>query len=236
LPSAPASGIRQIAPTSDPPVIHAVVFDFDGVLANSEPLHLAAYQEIFRGLKVELSREEYYEQYLGFDDDGVFRYLATTRGWSIDDAWVAALIAQKSVVFDELMARSDVLYPGARDCIEQLASAYPLGIASGALKHEIEAVLDRAALRRHFRFVVASGDTARSKPAPDPYLHAAALHGCDPAACVAIEDSRWGIVSAKAAGLTCIGITTTYKAEELQGADRIITSLKEFTPALIAGL
>jgi beta-phosphoglucomutase len=104
------------------------------------------------------------------------------------------------------------------------------------LRPEIEAVLRRARLERHFRFIVASGDTPRSKPAPDPYIRAAELHALPPAACLAIEDSRWGIVSAKEAGLACVGITTTYPPNELGMADRVIDSLSEFTPAFIRSL
>ena len=82
----------------------------------------------------------------------------------------------------------------------------------------------------------ASGDTPSSKPAPDPYARAAALHRLPASACVAIEDSRWGIVSAKTAGLSCIGITNTYPASELTDADLVIASLDEFTGALIEQL
>jgi beta-phosphoglucomutase len=216
--------------------IRAIVFDFDGVLADTEPLHLAACQEIFSTVGVELSAEEYYEQYVGFDDEGMFRRMGEIRGWQLSDEQIAALIRQKSEVFDQVIARTDVLYPAARECVELLAASYPLGIASGALKHEIESILERGGLRRFIRFIVASGDTQHSKPSPDPYLKAAALHGLTPAECVAIEDSRWGIEAAKAAGMTCVAITNTYDASQLAAADRVIRSIQEFTPAFINGL
>ena len=217
-------------------MIKAVVFDFDGVLADSEPLHLAACQEVFSSIGLILTREEYYARYLGFDDPTMFRELARDRGWEFDHEKVAALIAEKSRVFDEIIERTDVLYPGAAKCVERLAPAFPLGIASGALRHEITLILRRAGLHRHFRFIVASGDTPNSKPAPDPYARAADLHGVPAAACVAIEDSRWGIESAKGAGLKCVGITNTYPAAELMNADRVVSSLDEFTEELISGL
>ncbi|HJR59059.1 MAG TPA: HAD family phosphatase [Vicinamibacterales bacterium] len=216
-------------------MIH-LVFDFDGVLADSEPLHLATYQEVFAALGVTLTREDYYAQYLGYDDEGVFRAMAAAQGWDPDERRLAELIAQKSRVFDELIAGGGVIYPAVPGCIERLARVFPLGIASGALRHEIETILDRAGLARHFRFIVASGDTPNSKPAPDPYIRAAQLHGVLPAACVAIEDSRWGIVSARAAGMKCVGITNTYPASELTGADIVIESLEELTPAMIERL
>jgi beta-phosphoglucomutase len=214
-------------------MIHAVVFDFDGVLADSEPLHLRAYQEVLEALGVTLSRDEYYTRYLGFDDENVFRMIGESYGWNLTPKRTAALIAEKSRVFDAMLAEADVLHPGAAECVGWLAAEYPLGIASGALKHEIMAILNRYGLAPRFRFVVAAGDTPTGKPSPDPYCRAAALHGVPPHTCIAIEDSRWGIESAKGAGLACIGITHTYPASELDGADAVIDSLSEFTPDFI---
>ena len=214
-------------------MIAAIVFDFDGVLVDSEPLHLRAYQDVLEPLGTSLPREEYYARYLGYDDRGVFHAVADARGWQLDDRRVAELIAEKTRVFEQLSAGGAHLYPGAAACVTRLAASLPLGIASGALRHEIETALRGAGLAGHFRFIVAAGDTAATKPAPDPYARAAALHGLAPAACLAIEDSRWGIESAKAAGLWCLGITHTYPVAELLDADAIITSLDELTMELI---
>ena len=128
------------------------------------------------------------------------------------------------------------MYPGAVECVTRLAAEWPLGIASGAARPEIEAALGGRQLDRHFKFIVAAGETFAGKPAPDPYARAAELHGVAPGTCVAIEDSRWGIESAKAAGLWCIAITHTYPVAELFEADAIVTSLNELTPQLIKGL
>ncbi|HEY7501954.1 MAG TPA: HAD family phosphatase [Vicinamibacterales bacterium] len=215
-------------------VISAVVFDFDGVIVDSEPLHLRAYQELLEPLGHSLPREEYYARYLGYDDEGMFRELARAREWAIGDREIETLIEEKTRILDTFLLKGDHLYPGAAECVARLASMYPLGIASGALRHEIEAMLRGRDLLRLFRFIVASGDTAAGKPAPDPYRRAAELHELPPDRCVAVEDSRWGIESAKAAGLWCIGITNTYPVAELLQADAIITSLDELTPELIA--
>ena len=217
-------------------MIAAIVFDFDGVLADSEPLHLRAYQDVLEPLGISLPREEYYASYLGYDDEGAFRAIAAARRWPLDEAQLRELIAAKARVYDEILASGDVFYPGATACIARLAAQFPLGIASGALKHEIETLLAASRLAHHFRFVVASGDTAASKPAPDPYRRAAELHGLPPGECLAIEDSRWGIASAKTAGLWCIGIANTYPVAELLEADAVISSLDEFTPALIESI
>ena len=216
--------------------IGAIVFDFDGVLANSEPLHLRAYQQVLAERGITLAREEYYAHYLGFDDVTAFRTISARRGQQWSARELAEILERKTVVFDDLIATIDVLYPEAAGCIERLAAALPLGIASGALRHEIVAVLRAARLDHHFRFIVASGDTPASKPAPDPYRRAAELHGIPAARCLAIEDSRWGIESAKGAGLRCVGITQTYEAADLPGADAIIDSLDRFTVELFASL
>ena len=217
-------------------MIKGIVFDFDGVLADSEPLHLRAYQDILTPRGVTLSRDDYYATYLGFDDQGVFRQLAEDRGWSIGEREVAALIDEKGRAFDRLVRNTDVLYPGAARCVERMAAAFPLGIASGALEHEIRGILERGGLDRHFRFIVASGHTPVSKPAPDPYRLAARLHGLEPSACLAIEDSQQGVESAKSAGLACIALTHTYPAEALAAADRVVASLDDLTPDLVRSL
>lgn len=217
-------------------MISAIVFDFDGVLADSEPLHLAATQEALASLGATLTREEYYADYLGYDDEGMFRALSDARGWKLTQADVRTLIAEKATKLDGILNSTDVLYAGTAACVERLAAEWPLGIASGALRHEIEAVLRRGGIDRYFAFIVGAGDTLASKPAPDPYRRAAELHGVVPDACVAVEDSRFGIESAKTAGLWCIGITHTYPVSELLDADSIITSLTELTPQLIRAL
>ncbi len=215
----------------------AIVFDFDGVLADSEPLHLRAYQQVLSQFGVTLSREDYYANYLGYDDEGVFAQLIARHGIDIGHRTLRALIDEKTRVFDATIEASigsgAILYPGAAACVATMASRFPLGIASGALRHEIEAILRGAHLEQYFRFIVASGETAAGKPAPDPYRRATELHALPAEQCVAIEDSRWGIESAKSAGLRCVGITTTYSRDHLTAADRIVASLDEFTPDLI---
>ena len=217
-------------------MIAAIVFDFDGVLADSEPLHLRAYQEVLSSMGATLPREEYYARYLGYDDEGVFLAVSQDRGWELTGAQISTLIAEKTEAFEQIVAGEDVLYIGASDCVQRLAAIWPLGVASGAQRQDIEPIIRRGGIDRFFRFIVAAGDTPESKPAPDPYLRAAELHGVPPSSCVAIEDSRWGIRSAKTAGMWCIGITTTYPVSSLMEADTIVTSLSEITPELIRSL
>jgi beta-phosphoglucomutase len=213
--------------------VRAIVFDFDGVIANSEPLHFRAYRDVLAAEQVTLEEADYYARYLGYDDRGAFEAIAANHGRRWTSEHITALVARKARTLAALEQQSDVLFPGAKAAIEAAAAALPIAVASGALGHEIRRVLDHANLTRHFTAIVAAEDTPRSKPAPDPYLLAVALlrerHGAlDPAQCVAVEDSRWGLASAHAAGLRTVGVAQTYDAASLGPADLIIPSMLAF--------
>ncbi len=215
-------------------MLRAIVFDFDGVIANSEPLHFEAYRDVLAHEDIELTRHEYYGRYLGFDDVGAFEAIARDNGRVPDPMWVRELVARKAFVLEELERGSSVMFPGAADAIRRAAAAVPIAIASGARGDEIRRVLTREGLVHYFAVIVAAEDTRVSKPAPDPYLRALALlRGAvgDAAlaahACVAIEDSTWGLASARTAGLKTVAVTNTYAHEALaDAADLVIPSLE----------
>jgi beta-phosphoglucomutase-like phosphatase (HAD superfamily) len=217
------------------PHLQAVVFDFDGVLADSEPVHLQVFQTLLADEGVELTDQEYFERYLGFDDLGVFRALARDKGLEVGDGRIQALLEKKTVIFQDLVRRSSVLFPGAEACLRACAARVPIAIASGALRHEIELILQGAGLDGLVPVIVAAGDTPESKPAPDPYTRAVDLlearHGrpIDPGRTVAIEDSRWGLQSARTAGLKVVALTTSYEAGELGAVDLILSDISDVT-------
>jgi len=238
-----ASGVRSPGRGSaDAGPLLGVVFDFDGVIADTERLHLRAYQDVLRGRGTTLSQDEYMARYLGFDDAGVFTALAADRGFPLGGGELERLIAAKGRRFDELAGAGSVVFPDAPACIERLAAGLVLGIASGALHREIEDVLRGAGLRRHFSAVVAADDVARAKPAPDCYARAVELLSArlgrapSPAGFVAIEDSRWGVEAAAAAGLPCVGVTTTYDAGELSGAAALVSRLADVDLPFLAAV
>src|SRR6266511_3567515 len=136
--------------------LRAIVFDFDGVIANSEPLHLRAFQEVLADERIELTRDEYYARYLGYDDAGVFRVIGQARGNAFSAAQVAALVARKAVRLEALQQDKSILFPGAGDAIRRLAASVPLAIASGALGIEIRRVLDREDLTACFTTIVSA--------------------------------------------------------------------------------
>lgn len=210
--------------------LQAIVFDFDGVIANSEPLHLRAFQQALTDEGLALTEREYFARYLGYDDVGVLRTLARDRGIAMSDAHIAALVERKGRRLQDMLRAGEVLFPGAADFIRAAAAAVPVAIASGALRHEIEEILEATQLRAHFQVIVASGDTPQSKPSPAPYALAfRLLQQAHPALrasrCVAIEDSQWGLDSARGAGLRCVGVTNSYPASALTGAELVVDGL-----------
>ncbi len=212
------------------------MFDFDGVIADSERLHLRAYQEVLAPEGITMSNEDYFARYLGYDDVGVFKALGRDHDVPMDDHRVSELIARKGQRYESLAAAGEMLFPGAADFIRAAAAAVPIAIASGALTHEIEEVLERAGLRPLFPVIVGADQTEHSKPHPDPYNAAfdrlRSHSGRDLIAqrTVAIEDSRWGLVSARAAGLRCVAVTNTYSDAELRAdAELVVPGLNTLT-------
>jgi beta-phosphoglucomutase len=222
--------------------LQAIVFDFDGVIADSEPLHLKAFQQALAEEGVVLERDEYFSRYLGYDDVGSFTALARDRGLSWTDRHITALVARKGTRLQAMLEADEVLFPGAAAFVRAAAAEVPIAIASGALRHEIVQIVDAAGLGDLFAAIVASGDTPESKPSPAPYLLAfeqlqqASGRMLDRQRCVAIEDSVWGLESARGAGLRCVGVTTSYPAAELTAAELVADGLNALTIPMLEQL
>jgi beta-phosphoglucomutase len=217
-------------------VIQALVFDFDGVLADTERLHLLAFQQALAPRGISLGAADYYERYLGYDDGGVFDALARDRqlGWTPQD--VTAFVRAKAACFRAILETDQPLFPGVREAVPLWAREVPLAIASGALREEIEHILGRAGLLDLFPVIVAAGETPSFKPAPDPYLAALERLGADPSRSVAVEDSVWGIESAHRAGMKVVAVTTSYPRERLTAADAVVNGFSDLTMGLFESL
>jgi len=212
-------------------LISAVIFDFDGVLADTERLHLLAYQTVFAELGRTLDAADYYARYMGFgtDREAVERFV-DEQGLTMTPAEVMGLAARKVAAYRVLFSRGDALFPWSRGCVERLQPHFPLAIASGSLHGEVESIIRAGGLIESFRAIVGADDVPRAKPAPDLYLEAARRLGVDPAQAVAIEDSLWGLEAARTAGLRTIAVTTSLSAEALRPhAELVIASLDEVT-------
>jgi HAD superfamily hydrolase (TIGR01509 family) len=211
----------------------AVIFDFDGVIVNSEPLHFYAFHKVLAAEGIELGEEEYYRQLLGFDDRGAFRHLFATRKLAIQPRDLSRLMTRKSEVMMELIEdRKYQALPGVEEFVRGLWRHYPLAICSGALREEIEAMLQGVALRDCFGVIVAAEDVTIGKPDPQGYLICMKLLSektktpLEPADCLVVEDAPSVIKSVKAAGFPTLGVCTSHDIEKLADADWRVQTLQ----------
>jgi beta-phosphoglucomutase len=212
----------------------AVVFDFDGVIVDTEPLHFQALRRVLEPLGIGLSWPEYVDAYLGFDDRDAFAEVFRARGRTLDGKRLKDLVAAKSGVFQDVIRDGVRPYPGAVSLIASLhASGLPLAISSGALRSDIAPILARLGIAHCFSVVVAADDVRKSKPDPEPYslafaelrrAHPATLS--EPGKCLAVEDTPAGIRSAKLAGLRVLAVTNSFGAKDLAEADAVTSSLE----------
>jgi len=212
----------------------AFIFDFDGILVDTEPMHYEAFREVLEPLGMGFTWGEYVETYMGFDDRDAFREAFRARGTDLDAANLAKLVAAKSRAFLGSLRNGVSAYPGAVAMIESLhAAGLPLALCSGALRSDIDPILARLGIARCFPVIVAADDVLKSKPDPESYALAftrlSETHPSSltvPGASVAVEDTPAGIRSAKGAGLRVLAVTNSYGPEELAAADWIVDSLE----------
>jgi beta-phosphoglucomutase len=217
----------------------ATLFDFDGVLVDSEPVHLAAFNDVLAPRGIVIGEREYAERFLSLDDAGVFRTVLSHSGKTLREEEVRALVAAKSPHFMARFEEAFRVFPGAADLVARRARLGPVGIVSGSLEREIAFALEKMGVSSEVRFVVSAEKAAMSKPDPMPYLLAlrqlSALGHAG--AAVAIEDSPGGVRSAKGAGLRCVAVTHSCSRDELEraGADATAGNLAAVTDALLDG-
>ena len=220
-------------PAPSPP---AIVFDFDGVVVDSEPLHYQAFVMVGKSIGFSFSYDQYVAQYIGFDDRDAFRLMLAVSGEDATDERLAQLCADKQKAFDVLApmaaASGAIAIPGALDLIDAAhAAGRPMAIASGATQADIHLMLTLLDRRDRFELIVAADDVEKSKPDPSTYALAAERLGIDPARCLAIEDTKAGLMSAQGAGMMTLGLTTTGSAEHLAMAGRVLDDLSGVTLA-----
>jgi len=213
----------------------AVIFDFDGIIVDTEPLHYQAFQQVLDPLGVGFSWHEYVDTYMGFDDRDAFIEAFAVRGKTLAPMELHGLINQKASCFQHIIRAGVSAYPGVIDLIRKLHNAgIPLAISSGALLCDITPILSILSLADCFEVIITADDVAKSKPDPECYrrafeqlsLHRPAL-ALSPGRTIAIEDTPAGITSAKGAGLQVIAVTNSYPRDSVSDATRIVTSLEE---------
>ena len=222
------------------------IFDFDGVIVDSEALHHAKFNEVLNEDGENISWDDYITKYLSLNDRDCFEAVLLDCGWrwavesqTAGPAWklisrdyISQLVERKSEKFERDLAANLKPVPGTLGFIKRASTRHPLAIASGALRTEIEEFLALHEIRDYFGAIVGADDVKRGKPYPDPFLMALELtnklNGSDiqPHECIVIEDSYLGVEAAKKAGMRCIALTTSYPAEKFAQADMVTDSLE----------
>ena len=213
-------------------MLAAVVFDFDGIIVDTEPLHYKAFQEVLAPLGYGYSWEEYLRTYLGFDDRDAFREAFRVARQNITHEVLSRLIDQKAEAFQQAIASGVEPYPGVVDLVRSIAGNVPLALCSGALPSDILPIIKQLGIADAFDVIVTAADVSASKPDPESYAQTVQKlteafpgKGITPAGCLAIEDTPAGIASATGAGLRVLAVTNSYPAERLGSAFKVVSSL-----------
>ncbi|NIP29836.1 MAG: HAD-IA family hydrolase, partial [Candidatus Dadabacteria bacterium] len=188
-------------------MIKAVIFDFDGVIADTEHIHFEAFKNVLNMQKYDITESEYYSEYLAYDDKTFFSKYYENNGYKLDSKLLNRLVKKKSQEYDALIEDNIRVYPGIVDFIKLLSGRYTLAIGSGALKKEIVQILQVVNLADLFKIIISADDISECKPNPEVYNTVLARLNSNrdkiirPEECIVIEDSVYGIRAAKGAGM-----------------------------------
>ena len=215
-------------------MLKAVIFDFDGVIANTEPVHMRAFQLTLGEDGITLTEEEYYSNYLAYDDKTLFKTVLKDKDITHDETVIRELMERKSGHYENIIKDNIQILPGVKDFIGELSGKYRLAIGSGALHREIADILEFAGIGDYFDVIVSAEDVENCKPAPDVFvevlrrLNASGLSSgvISPDECLVVEDSVSGVEAALSAAMKCLAVTNSYSAEELSRAHIVKESLK----------
>ena len=217
-------------------MLKAVIFDFDGVITDSEVLHLRAFNRSLVPFGIEITMKDYYQNYLGFSDFDCYRVLIEKGLLKIDEQQINDILKIKSRIFEELTRTEGRTIEGVHEFLTMLEqNKIPMAICSGSLLVEIELMLDEAKLRHFFTTIVSAEQVKKGKPHPEGFLLSLLKLNevCTPhinsKECVVIEDSQWGLKAAKDAGMHTIGVTNSYDADQLTLAEKVVSRLTELT-------
>lgn len=217
-------------------MLKSVIFDFDGVIVDSEKWHWRGFNDILAGFDINLSWQEYCDSYLGYTDSELLEKVFSERQIEYTPEKIALLVSEKAVIFGNLARQSTETIDGIMGLLDLLSeNKISTAICSGASSCDIDAMLCGTGIENRFSVIVSADDVEKGKPDPAGYLltleKLKAHFGMDilHADCVVIEDSHWGIEAGIAAGMNVVAVTNNYSAEELKMAQKVVANLKELT-------
>jgi beta-phosphoglucomutase len=220
-------------------MIRALIFDFNGVLSDDDPIHMEAFRQAAQKEGLSFTDEEYLENYLPLNDRDCFKLLFKTHSIPLPSATLDDLIRRKGAHYFQAIEAKTVLFSTTAFAVKTAAGHCPLAIASGARRTEICHILGQNGLKKYFAAIIAAEDVTFGKPHPEPFLRAHEKlrmqdSSLKPSECVAIEDSLGGIESARQAGMRCLAVAHSYSPDRLRdaGPDWVIDSLADFVPWL----
>jgi beta-phosphoglucomutase family hydrolase len=210
-----------------------VIFDMDGVLANTAPFHIGAWEEFVRRRNISIDQQFFWNAF-GLGNDEIFPPLFNRK---MTKEEIDSLTEEKESLFRDKITGKIRPFPGVVELIKSLKTAnYALAVGSSAIRLNVETVIHGLGLGRYFTCVVTGDEVTKAKPEPDIFLKAADLCKIPPAQCIVIEDSFHGVTAANRAGMKCIAVTNSHPADKLGAANLVVTSLADISVKTCDGL
>jgi len=217
-------------------MLKAVIFDFDGVIADSELLHYKALNAIFKPFGIDVPQQMYWDKYLGYNDVEAVEAISRDYNILLSPEHVDKALKKKAEIFEELVKAENTIFQGVVEFVEMLkANGIRRAVCSGAILNDIKIMLEDTVLKDAFEVIVTADDVKKGKPDPQGYLltlnrlnDSGEKVGLDE--CVVIEDSHWGLEAAIAAGMKTIAVTNSYpKAQLADFTTKVVDRLNEIT-------
>ncbi len=218
-------------------MLRAIIFDFNGIVLNDEPFHFLSMRDAVAPLGIRITQDEYYSRYLPMDDSNCLDAICRDHSVQITPGQRTRILERKPQIYRALLKDGFPFAPGIEDFIRTAAARYPIALASGARRDEIESALSAKGVLACFRVILGAEDFAVGKPAPASYLETLdrlnkTLDGQRPVLpgeCLVIEDSVGGVEGVRGAGMVCLAVAGTYTRDRLSGANRVVNSLQDVT-------
>ena len=219
-------------------MLKLVIFDFDGVIVDSERAHYDSFRQALLPEGIDLSWELYCQKYLCYSDLECIPAALADFGYPYEPELINRIFEEKKDVYERFITTTDITYPGVEALLKDLrANRIQIAIYSGSLTDEIKMILQINGLTEYFPVIVGAEEVKQGKPHPEGYLLALARVNeqsgsqdpVKPNECVVIEDSIGGVQAAQGAGMKCLAVTNSYPAEQLSMADAVTNGLTEVT-------